>query len=59
VFTVNKNIIVNRVAERVCVNTTESNKIVRTVAGQAFARITNAEVGVYHAMVGAFAPIKK
>jgi hypothetical protein len=59
VFMVNENIIVNRVAERVYVNTTESDKIVYFVADQIYAHIISAEVGVYHVMVGAFAPIKK
>jgi hypothetical protein len=59
VFTVNKNIIVNLVVERVYVNMTESNKIVCSVVDQIYASTISAEVDVYPVMVGAFAFIKK
>ena len=59
VFMENENIIVNRVEERVYVNTTESNKIVHFVADQIYAPIISAEVGVYNVMVGASVLIKK
>ena len=58
VFTVNKNIIVNLVVERVYVNMTESNKIVCSVVDQIYASTISAEVDVYPVMVGAFAFIK-
>jgi len=59
VFTVNKNIIVKHVVERVYVNMTESNKIVCFVVDQIYASTISAEVDVYRVMAGAFALIKK
>jgi hypothetical protein len=50
---------VKHVAERVYVNTVESNKIVRTAEVCPYAPIISAEVDVYCVRVGAFVPIKK